>query len=414
MEPVWLQERRQRALEQYTALPIPAKGEGWIRTNFAKDKIETLAPLTQISNGVKAEEIAAWLPTPLLSVGSLLYGEKNSHPFLEESVRQQGVILLPLAKALEQFPDKIAPFLGTVSCDRDNKLIAQNDAYWNTGVFLYIPKDCALSGPIVLVQNCSSEGTSLLPRVVVVAEAGSKTTVVHYAISQNKEKINFVNGIFEIYVQQNAQLNWIDLQNLGENTFDFAWKRVEVAQGATFNGFLELQGGRKGKWDLEVCLKGPGAKSEIVGLVQLNKKQHLELNSLTHHTTPETTANILVKTSVTDEARSVFQGMIRIEKAAQKTNSYMANHNLLLSDHCHADTIPRLEIEADDVKASHGATISHVDSEQMFYLQSRGLETTDACQLLVDGFYEDIFGRIPVPEVRELMRKNTQRKQEAA
>ncbi len=382
MEPQWLQERRQQAQDLFAKLPTPTTGEGWIRTNFSREKLDALAPATA------------------------------QHPL--DLPKNQGAIVLSLSEALKQYPEKVKQFLGKTTQKRDNKFIAQNEALWSDGIFLYIPQDTVVSDPISLTQEYNQEEATFFPRVLVVAERGSKATVVYHTTSHNQKKTNCVNAVSEVFVEDSAELTWVEMQTFGPQTIDVAWKHFSVADNATLKPVLLLQGGKKAKWDLDICLNGRGARAETIGLIQAAQTQHLELNSLTHHMVPETTANILVKTSVADEAKTIFQGMIRIEKAAQKTNSYMANHNLLLSDHCHADTIPRLEIEADDVKASHGATISHVDAEQMFYLKSRGLEDADACQMLVDGFYEDIFGRIPIAEVREFLRKNTQRKQEVA
>ena len=407
----WLNERRKEAEAFFQKLPIPSKGEAWLKTHFAREGLEGLASVVNVSNGLDAIEAQKWLPIPFLSAGCFLYGDQHSHPHLEESLKKQGVILLPLAEAAEKHSALVQQHLGKSLAKREEKFLAQNEAFWADGFFLYIPKDCNIETPILLVNGFTKNGITLCTRGLVVVETGAKANILHFSASKNSQA-SFNNSTMEIFVRPAAHLLWTDLQDFSPTTFDYSFKRIEVSADAHFEGILDLQGSKKGKCDLETVLNGSGASTDIFGLICADHKQHLEVNSLTHHVAPNTTANILIKATAKDEARTVFQGMIRIDKAAQKTNSYMENHNLILSEKAHTDTIPRLEIDADDVKASHGATVSHVDPEQMFYLKTRGLNGPDAEHLLVEGFYEDLFRHVPDETIRALLRRKAEQKEE--
>lgn len=245
----------------------------------------------------------------------------------------------------------------------------------------------------------------LAARTIIRLDEGAKATVVLRATSPDDAE-NSIESKTEIYLGANASLTLVDLQKFSQKTTEVAEKRAELSDQARLHWTLVMDGGKTSKTSIETVMKGEGSEAQVDGLLRARNRQHLELSSTTKHLVPHTTANILVKATATDKAKTIFQGMIRIEKEAQQTNSYMANRNLLLSETAHADSIPKLEIEADDVKASHGATIGELDREQLYYLRSRGLDKTSAEQLLLEGFYEEIIGKIPLPEVQQWIQNN--------
>lgn len=404
MEPRWLQERRKEAAQLNAKLPIPTMGENWRRTNFAKVPLDQFTPLPSSKNGANAEATSQHLPLKLLLSGELLYGEQTSPPQLDPALQECGVCLAPLAQACGQKESLVVKYLGRGFQRREEKFLAQNEAQWQTGAFLYMPPNTSVELPLLLTTAFAKEGSSLYPRLLVVLDKGAKATILHFSTSSAQNKNNFVNGVYEIYLEEGANLTWIDLQNWSHQTYEVAHKRTEVGANANLKWIMHLTGGKLSKTNLETVLNGEGANAEVIGLMQGKERQQLELCSITHHAVPHTRADILVKATADERSKMIFQGMIKIDKLAQQTESYMANHNLVLSDKAHADSIPRLEIEADDVKASHGATIGQMDKEQLFYLRSKGLTEAIAERLLIEGFYEDIIGRVPLEPVREWMR----------
>lgn len=402
MQP-WLETRRIEAGRLNSQLPIPTGGEDWRRTNFGRVDLNQFAPLPSSQNGAGLGEASQLLPQKLSLAGEILYGEKTSPPTLDKNLAQKGVILAPLTQACEQNAALVERYLGRGFQNRQEKFLAQNEAGWQTGVFLYIPPDTRVELPILLASRFTQEGAGLFPRLLIVLARGAKATGLHLTASQAQTNPNYINAVEEIYLEEGADLNWVEIQDLADQTYQIGLKRSEVGSNANLQWILYQRGGKISKTNIETVLNGEGAQAKVSGLIQGKNRQHLELASLTHHRQPHTTADILIKATAEDKAKTIFQGMIKIDKPAQQTESYMANHNLVLSDKAHCDSIPRLEIEADDVKASHGATIGQVDAEQLFYLRSKGLPPKMAETLLVEGFYEEIFGRIPLAPVHQLL-----------
>ncbi|OGQ47127.1 MAG: Fe-S cluster assembly protein SufD [Deltaproteobacteria bacterium RIFCSPLOWO2_02_FULL_46_8] len=406
MEPRWLQNRRSEAAKDFAMLPIPSKDEFWRRTDLKKVKMDRFTPLPASANGALEHAASKLLPVSISLSGEFLYGEKTSPVTLEKTWEEKGVILKPLNKALLENEDLVSKYLGRGLSGRNEKFLSQNDAFWQTGAFCYIPPNTTVELPLLMNGFYSSGGRAAFPKILIVLGQGAQATVIDLASSKTEEGENFLNGVTEVYLEENANLTWIDLQDLSVETSEVSLKRAELAGNAHLKWVTDVQGGKISKTNIETVLNGPGARAEVVGLFCGRGKQHLEICATTHHTAPYTTADILFKGTADDQSKIIFQGIIRIEKSAQQTESFMANHNMILNEQAHAESIPRLEILADEVKASHGATVGQVDKEKLFYLQSRGLTKEFAEQLLVDGFYEDIFGRIPLEPVRELMRKN--------
>lgn len=408
MQP-WLQERRAQAAQLSANLPIPTTGEDWRRTNFGRVDLEQFKPLTPAQNGAGLGEASLLLPQKLLLAGEILYGEKTSPITLDKDLSKKGVILAPLSQACEKNAPLVERYLGRGFKNRVEKFLAQNEANWQTGVFLYIPPLTQVELPILLAACFTRETASLFPRLLIVLDKGAKANGLHLTTSQAQTNPNYVNTVQEIYLEEGAQLCWVEIQDLADQTYQVGLRRSEVGQNANLQWVIYQRGGKISKTNIETILNGEGAEARVSGLMQGKNRQHLELASLTHHRRPHTKADILIKATADDRAKTIFQGMIKIDKPAQQTESYLANHNLVLNNKAHADSIPRLEIEADDVKASHGATIGQVDAEQLFYLRSKGLSQARAEALLVGGFYEEVFGRIPIDPVHQLLQTYLER-----
>lgn len=350
---------------------MTANQEYWRQTNFARQKLERF---TAVSVADRRKGTAS-----------------------------QGIVFKELTKAAQENTELVRKYLGRGFAGREEKFLQQNDANWKSGSFLYIPKNCSAENPFTIQITSAEANQSTFPRTVIVLDQGATATVFLHSTSPHDTE-NFINSVTEIYLEANSKLELVEVQDFSSNTIEITQKRVELSDHANLHWTLIVNGAKVSKTNLETVLNGEGAEAEVAGLLLAKGKQHLELFSNTQHRVPHTQANILVKASVRDKAKTVFQGMIRIEKEAQQTNSYMSNRNLVLSKTAHADSIPRLEIEANDVKASHGASIGELDREQLFYLRSKGLDKVAAEQLLMEGFYEEVLGKIASPEIREKLK----------
>ena len=285
----------------------------------------------------------------------------------------------------------------------DEKFAAHNAASWQHGLLVVIPKGVVVEQPLyVRVGNTTDDGAVFF-RLLVVAEEGSQATLIEEYASATPELTGYSNAVAELFVEQAAKLEYVSLQNLSTETWHFATHHAHVGRDATLDWVAGGFGSKKGKIRIQNDLAGPGAESRVTGAYFADGDQHLDYDTFQEHIAPSTTSDFAFKGALRDNATAVWRGMIRVEKDAQKTNAYQENRNLMLSKQAHADSIPGLEILANDVRCTHGATLGQVDREQLFYLMARGLSRAEAERLIVRGFFQDVLDRIELEPVRETL-----------
>jgi Fe-S cluster assembly protein SufD len=292
--------------------------------------------------------------------------------------------------------------LGTL-VGADDKFTAHNAACWQHGLLVRVPKGVELEQPLyVKIANSSADG-SLFWRLLVVAEEGSRFSLIEEYASAVPELAAYSNAAVELFVEDGAKLEYVSIQNLSRETWHFATHHARVERDAELDWVAGGFGSKKGKIRIQNDLAGQGATSRVTGAYFADGTQHLDYDTFQEHIAANTTSDFAFKGALRDEATTVWRGMIRVEQEAQRTNAYQENRNLLLSSKAHADSIPGLEILANDVRCTHGATLGQVDREQLFYLMSRGLSRPEAERLIVRGFFQDVLDRIELEPVREAL-----------
>src|SRR5262245_15677140 len=376
---------RAELLERYRAIPLPTKAdEHWRFTDLAgfdPDAFET--------DG--ATEIAA--PPTLLDVdaaGVALVGEAGIQ--IERA---------PDGVRFERLTDA-HPLLHSL-VGWDEKFAAHNAAMWEHGLLVEVPKGVVLDRPLYVRIANAVEGGSLFWRLLVVAEPESRFTVIEEYVSASPELTGYSNAAVEIVVGQAAKVEYVSVQSLSRDTWHFASHHAKVDRDAELDWVTGGFGSAKGKVRIQNDLAGPGATSRVTGAYFADGTQHLDYDTFQEHIAPDTTSDFAFKGALRDDARAVWRGMIRVEQDAQKTNAYQENRNLLLSRTAHADSIPGLEILANDVRCTHGATLGQVDRDQLFYLMTRGLSRSEAERLIVRGFFQDALDRVELEPVREAL-----------
>jgi Fe-S cluster assembly protein SufD len=304
----------------------------------------------------------------------------------------EGVTFEPLTDGAER--------LGTLIGGED-KFTAHNAALWKHGLLVRVAKGVELEKPLYVRITSAAADASVFWRLLVVAEEGSRFSLVEEYVSGSPDLAAYSNAAVELFVEQAAKLEYVSVQNYSPRTWHFATHHARVERDAELDWVAGGFGSRKGKVRIQNDLAGPGATSRVTGAYFADGTQHLDYDTFQEHIAPHTTSDFAFKGALRDEASVVWRGMIRVEKNAQKTNAYQENRNLLLSEQAHADSIPGLEILANDVRCTHGATLSQVDRDQLFYAMARGLTRADAERLIVRGFFQDILDRIELPPVRE-------------
>ncbi len=409
-EPDWLREKRQTAWSVFEETPMPTTSdEAWRRTDLRKVKWDRFRLAEAPS--VRVTQTLADLPEALRDAVEenfpasgrlvIINGQVVFH-YLKPELAEQGVIFTDLNTAVTQYPDLVQKYLGAEAVPPSSgKFAALNSALWQNGAFLYIPKDTEIEEPFQAAYVLEGEGTAFFPRTLIVGDPYSVATYIEENISYGEHGQALNAGVTEIYANDGAQIRHVDIQRWGEDVYNFNVKRSVGRNDSLVIWETGQLGGRLTKTYYDSELPGNGAMMEFNGVYFMQGKQHLDLDTLIHHIGLATGGDLLLHGAVKDRARSVFTGLIKIEKGAQQTNSYLKNENLLLSRTARCDSIPSLEIDANDVRASHGATTGKIDEEYIFYLMSRGIPRSTAVRMVVEGFFHKVFDRMYNERVRE-------------
>jgi Fe-S cluster assembly protein SufD len=375
-EPDWLKERRQAALASFERLPMPSKtDEEWRRTDVSRFDAAQYSRLEHM-DGQKLTLTSA-LP--------------------------RGVILKPLRQAAKEHPDLVEPRLfSLIHADRD-RFTALHAAFFTGGTFLYVPDGVVINQPVIGQHFSHEGGTSVLPHTLIVAGAGAKFDYLDEYIAENGDEAGYRSGSTEIFLGDGAQVGYVAVQKWGRNVWHFADQRAQLQKDSTLRLFNVTLGGRFSKTRVEASLVGQGADAELKALYLASGEQFFDFHTLQDHQVGNTRSDLLFKGALQDVARTVYAGLIRIEKGAARSDAYQANRNLVLSDKAKATSIPMLEIDNNDVRCTHGATVGPVDPQHLFYLRSRGIPEPTAKRMIVQGFFGDVLDRIPFEHARKLI-----------
>jgi Fe-S cluster assembly protein SufD len=291
--------------------------------------------------------------------------------------------------------------LGQLVGWEEDKFAAHNAAAWQHGLLVHVPAGLELDRPLYVRVANTVEGGSLFWRLLVIAGEGSRFSLIEETNSVSPQLSGYSNAVVELFVEQAAKLEYVSLQNLSRETWHFASHHARVDRDGELDWVSGGFGSKKGKVRIQNDLAGPGATSRVTGAYFADADQHLDYDTFQEHMAPDTESDFAFKGALRDTATAVWRGMIRVERDAQKTNAYQECRNLMLSPTTHAVPIPGLEILANDVRCTHGATVGRVDREQLFYLMARGLPRAEAERLIVRGFFQDVLDRIELEPVRE-------------
>jgi len=324
------------------------------------------------------------------------------HIDLDPALVEKGVVLTSLRKAVRTHPELVERYLATEALPASQgKFQALNAALWGDGVLCHFPADVELHKPIRMTRWASEPGVAYFTRTLLIADRHSRASFVDEILSPHFEKQTLHSSAVEIFAADGAQVQYVSLQRMGRGAFHLTQQRTLAQRDSTLDTLNVNLGASVARLDLNAQLLGPGANSDMLGLYFGDSKQHFDSSTSQDHVAPNATSDLLYKGALDDRARSVFRGIIKVHKGAQRTDAYQTNRNLLLSEDARADSLPNLEIEADDVKCSHGATVGKLDTEALFYLQSRGLDRERAERIVVQGFLGEVISRLPLGGVIE-------------
>ena len=398
-----LDEYRRRAWETFRRLPLPTTAEeAWRRTDLRTLPADTFR-LPAPGAFRDLAPVPAELLRPLTADrhgGQVVLLPGGSRASLDPALFRQNIFFTDLRNAERENPKLVASMAGELVRAEEGKFAALAGAFSQNGVVLYVPKGVRIEAPLHSILWGPGAGLAHVSHILIWVDEGASVTFVHEAASPDENGPALHAGNVEIKVGDGANLTFVELQSWGRHVWNFSHERVQVGRDAKVDWVFGAVGSRLTKNFSELDLAGEGATGRMSGFYFADGNQHLDHDTQQNHLAPHTTSDLLFKGALKGASRSVWQGMIYVAPQAQKTDGYQANRNLILSPEARADSIPGLEILADDVRCTHGATVGKLEQEPLFYLKSRGIPDREAERLMVEGFFDPIMQRIPFEGVR--------------
>jgi Fe-S cluster assembly protein SufD len=404
--PDWLVERRVAAAERLNDVAWPSQTEEiWRYSRIDELDLDRFRPFAADALGAPGDEPAPGGGPIAAETGEraglvVVRDGRVVHHELDEALEAKGVRVCDLASCSE---DEVRTTLGTCSDSSPDAFTVLHDAFLSGGAFVRVPAGVVVDRPIVVIQWSEGESFASFPHTVVVLEESAAATVVERAGSPHG--LHLVDAVVELIVGDNAQLRYVSVQEHGPDTWQIALQRAHVGRDASLRSSAVALGGDYARLRSESLLAEPGAESDLLAVYFGDHSQMLDFRTMQDHSAPRTRSDLLFKGAVEDTARSVYSGLVRIREPAQKARAYQTNRNLVLTEGAGAESIPNLEIEANDVQCSHASAVGPIDEDQLYYLESRGIPPEEAERLIVLGFFDDVLDRIPVPVLTAALRR---------
>ena len=438
--PAWWLERKRAAYARFAALPMPKRtDEGWRFSNLAGLTLEgfNLPPAIRFDQMAHRELGVAGAGHLVLANNRLV-----SRQVIDAAAVKNGIIFDSLQNALVRHGDLVkSHLLAQPSKLGSDKFAALHEAFLEDGAFIYVPKGVEASLPVCVFHYAAGHGAAVFPHTLVIAEDNAKITIADFFASVSllgsenrgqtpggqqaatvsrsdgapatppgdpagevaRAPVQFACGGHDLYAGHGAQVTYIAMQDWSRETLSFQFNATVARRDARVLSLNLHAGARQARHESFSQLQAPGAHSEMLALTVAHGTQEFDQRTLQIHQAPNTSSNLLYKNALLDQAKTIFSGLIVVDPDAQKTDAYQSNRNLMLSDEAEANSLPGLEIQANDVRCTHGATSARIDREQEFYLESRGIRAAQAQELLVFGFFEEVLGKIEHLELHDIL-----------
>jgi len=387
-EPDWLKEYRKNSLSIYDDLPLEtsplynkytdAKKMDPQQVSFASSTNSAIPSLLQ----KRLHELEN--QTCIILIGS------NIHKInLSDDLKSKGLVITSINDAVKNNPELVKKAL-EASNSKEDKFTALNNAAFNSGVFIHIPRNLVLEKPIHIVSCLSDDGISTIARNVIFADENSKAIIVQELYSSKAEKQQAYLELLNTNIAPNAQLDITTLQMMDQSTVNFSTRRTDLGQDSKVNWYSGLFGSMLSRYKIEYFLNGTGASANDSEVIFGNNEQSFDIQTNVNHESPSTEGRVVEKSILRNKSKSLFKGMIRIKEKATKSNSFLSGRSILLDKDAKSDSIPGLEIFTNDVKATHSASVAQIDEEQIFYLRTRCLTKAEAERTIIEGFLEPL------------------------
>jgi Fe-S cluster assembly protein SufD len=396
---------RRRSLEAFRALPVPSQEtEEWRYTDLSSLDFERFAPFAPGRKGTTLDDVDEGVLAAVGDVGErsgllIQHNSETATVHLDPELERRGVLFEGLDEALRERPEAVQARLHRLVPSDRTKLTALHGAFRTGGSFVFVPRGTEVELPLQSVTYLDADGTALFPHTVIVVEEGASLTCIDRLVSPGVEAA-LSDAVVEIYAGPGSHVRYVSLQDWGPGVTHLSVQRADVGRDAEVRSLAVAFGADLSRTEIESVLTGPGGHSEMLGVYFTDGSQHFDHRSLQDHLAPHCTSDLLYKGALKDASRVVYSGLIHIAPGAVRSDAFQTNRNVVLSDQAKADSIPNLEIENNDVRCSHAASVGPVSDDELFYLQTRGIPREEAERLIVTGFFQEVLDRVPLEELR--------------
>lgn len=430
-EPEWMLARRLEAWHVYNETPLPASNdELWRRTSLKDLKLDTVVPfIASESDWTPAqlpEEYQGLVETKEAAGVLITHNGSSASVQLKQEYKDRGVILCDMNTALREHPELVREHFMTRAVSLaenryarhvneqgvtehhgysdtigDLKFASLHGAFWNSGTFLYVPRNVVIEEPINALTYYDAADVAIFSHSLIILEQGASAKLIEDYGSAANETQRFGSRAVELILKPNSNLQYFNLQDWAQNVWDFTSQTAILERDTHLTWLAGMLGSKVTKAFLDSRIEGGGADVRMLGFFFGDKEQHFDQHTFQNHIHPNGKSDLLYKGALKDKGYSAFRGLIRINPEAQRSDAYQQNRNLLLSERAHADSIPELEIEANDVRCTHGATVGPIEEEAVFYLMARGIPRPEAERLFTEGFFDELISKIPLEVVQD-------------
>ncbi len=415
-EPTWLAKRRASGIEQFNALPMPtARDEMWRFASVGRLSIDGFNPVETPA----ADKLAALVErSGLVSerAGRTVFVDDAPANFegISPELAAQGVIYLPIAEAVEQHPELMEKYFLQESTELGSeKFFGLHASVVKAGTVLFVPKGVEIEKPFVNYYWTSGEKAAVFPHTLVIAEDNAKVAMVDIFFSDTEENEALNVSVSNIHAGAGANVFRKIVQDWNEKTVSFQLDTTVADRDAQVKNVAVNIGAQRARFENQTRIEGPGADVKMYSLTVAEETQEFDQRTFQTHNAGNAVSDLLYKNALLDNSRTIFSGLIKVAEGAQQTDAYQTNRNLLLDPTAEANALPGLEILANDVKCSHGATTGNVDEDELFYMMSRGIAKRTAMQLMVFGFFEEVIEKVESDELADNLRELIRQKFEA-
>lgn len=403
--PAWFEKARREAWAEFQSLPIPtAKQELWRFTDIKKLTLsgyQLLVPVNDDDAEACLQQVRR-IASSKAPAARFVFANDQLIDSAPLDKTEKGLICMPILEAIKAHPEVLQSRLHARNIALGaQKFLALHRAHLRSGLVLIIPPKVSLPAPIEVHHFLTKDHAACFPHLWIVAEENAEVEVIEYCHGLKRDSGGLCIGASDIHLKSGARVRLIRAQNWGEKACSYYINSSLLDRDASLMSLILNLGSDYARTESKSRLIGAGARSDMLSLSVPHGHQEFDQRTYQDHAAPHTSSDLLYKNALCDHARTIFSGMIRVEPSAQHTDAYQANRNLLLSDTAEANAMPGLEIEANEVRCTHGATTGQIDQEQLFYLLSRGLSISVARKLFIFGFFQDVFDRVKDPKLME-------------